>query len=487
MKTLKKLLTAGAFLLTTNFFAPEKVYSQTPKIQKQENQDAILNFYLETGDETAYAEMPAFKKNIKAWLCACPKNENQGNIWLYYGDTDNDGVYDYVSVQKNIYPIKSQEKFSFNFDTKKIDYVLKIYDYCQESINKCDEIISKSYNEMDQKEAEYLGSGFFERIKEFVKTQKEFNRFNSKQLEELIRKEYAYQLKIVDGNLVGNSRIPIEKFLSEEEIKKVENYIQEKPERERLKKEQEEKLKELKRQQEKIRTEQEEANRIEKKPKARLKIGGGIAITPRSSHIEPYFGINPQLTNKKGKGFAIGLDIFVMNSKRSFELYGGREDDEESLGPYTDLISHTNYTNSILAKNTNRFGLNIGYVSPVFEIFANAGFLRQKMLITTTAVTEEYTEVYGIQQGQSSFKTRKINWEEEKFLGPYYFGLGMEIFPFLKENNYSKNISFSIEGLIALRRDMGGGDVSEAGYFYSDVYSPTHIMIKAGLKYTFRK
>jgi len=63
----------------------------------------------------------------------------------------------------------------------------------------------------------------------------------------------------------------------------------------------------------------------------------------------------------------------------------------------------------------------------------------------------------------------------------------MEIFPFLKENNYSKNISFSIEGLIALRRDMGGGDVSEAGYFYSDVYSPTHIMIKAGLKYTFRK
>ena len=82
-------------------------------------------------------------------------------------------------------------------------------------------------------------------------------------------------------NLVGNSRIPIEKLLSEEEIKKVENYIEEKPERERLKKEQEEtKKNRIYEKREKIRKEQEEA----RKPKARLKIGGGIAINSQGGH-----------------------------------------------------------------------------------------------------------------------------------------------------------------------------------------------------------
>ena len=113
------------------------------------------------------------------------------------------------------------------------------------------------------------------------------------------------------------------------------------------------KLKELKRQQEearkieyekqeKIRKEQEEA----RKPKAKLKIGGGVVLNTKSSHVGSYFGISPQITNKKGKGFAAGLDIFVMNSKIDFERSGGREDNKETIKwskgtPIESLISET--------------------------------------------------------------------------------------------------------------------------------------------------
>ena len=496
MKTLKNLiktaLVAGAIGLAGNLYIPNKSFSQNVPKTSKEKLLPNLNFYFETGEYIHYTGHPEFKKYVEAWLSEVSKENKNGAIWFNYGDTDDDGVYDYVSVQKNSPPIKYQEKFSFNFDTKKIDYILEIYDCCYGLIHNCDKIITKSYNNIDQKEAEQLGEDFFERIKEFAKTQKEFSRFNSGQLEELVRKEYSSKL-IMDrfGKLVGNSRIPIEKFLSEEEIKKVENYIQEKPERERLKKEQKEKLKELKRQQEearkieyekqeKIRKEQEEA----RKPKARLKIGGGIAITLPRGHIGSFLGITPQFTNKKGKGFAIGLDMFILNSKMNFERSGGREDSEEKVGSYEYLISHTLYTHDILAKNTNRFGMNIGYVSPVCEIFANAGFLRQKRLAETTVVTEEYIEKYGIKQGESLFKTEKINWEKGKFFGPLYAGLGVEIFPFFKKTIKSnKNISFSLDGVIV------GRDKFYTYYSLPIQYlnSPRHFIINAGIKYTFRK
>src|SRR3989344_383005 len=320
MKTLKKLLLATSLAGSLIFGATNKLEAQdTPKTSK-EKLLPNLNFYFETGEYANYKGYPEFKKYIGAWLSSTSKEGKNGTIWFDYGDTDDDGVYDYVGVENNSPPIRYREKFSFNFDTKKIDYVLDIYDFCSSSINDCDKIISKSYDGIDQKEAEQIGDDFFERIKEFSSVQKEFNRFNSGQLEELVRKEYSSQLKIVKGNLVGNSRIPIKKFLSEEEIKKVENYIKMKPERERIKKEQEEKLKEFKRQreearkieyekQEKIRLEQERIEKEARKPKARLKIGTGI-VKPERGEPGVFFGINPQLTNKKGKGFAAGLDIF---------------------------------------------------------------------------------------------------------------------------------------------------------------------------------
>ena len=474
MRTLKKLLLGAGLAGSLIFGATNKSFAQDASQTSKEKLFPNLNFYFETGEYANYVGHPAFKKHVLAWLTNEPKENNKGNIWFYYGDTNEDGVYDYINVQKIGSPINSQEKFSFNFDTKKIDYVLEIYDYCRESINNCDKIISKSYNGIDQKEAKQIGEDFLERIKEFSSVQKEFSRFNSRQLEELVRKEYSYRLKMADGRLTGNSRIPIEKFLSEEEIKKVENYIGEKPERERLKREQEEKNKIEYEKQEKIRIEKET-----RKPKAKLKIGGGI-LGSGHSPTKLYFEINPQLTNKKGKGFAMGLDFFVMNSKINFERREQNGYDEEYLSPYRSLISERSSKYNISVTSTNRFGLDINYVSPAFEIFTNIGFLIQKMLIETTAVTEEYIKDHGSKQEPSSFKTKKINsWEGKKFFGPLYMGLGGELFPFFKKNNSSKNVSFSLELIVA------GESKINSPYF--PIYYKGGFIINTGLKYTFGK
>ncbi len=491
-KTLKNLAMAALMSGAMAFSNP--IYSQHPETQKQETPKEQklfpdLNFYFETGEYLLNRDAPEFKKYIKAWLCACPKEDNKGFIFFNYGDADDDGFYDYVLIDKMDDQIRSKEKFYFNMNTKKIDYALDIYEFCPKIITDCDRIISKSYNEIDQKESYKIGEDFNERIKKFLSVQKEFSRFNSESLEKLVREEFDYKLKLVDGKLAGNSGTPIEKFLSEEEIKKVENYYKEKPERERIKREQEERAKAFKIEQEKIaKIEYDKMEKIRREEKearkiiARLKIGGGVAITNPGGHAGLFLGITPQLTNKKGKGFVAGLDMFMMNSKMVFELYGGSKGKETELDYKSDLISITSYTNSILVKTTNRFGFKIGHVSPAFEIFANAGFLRQKMLITTIARTEEYTEVYGVKQGASSFKTKIEDWEREKFFGPFYSSLEMDVFPFLKKDSQENNLSFSIDGLLHLK-----GRKVYSSHSPRKIYSPVQFIINAGLKYTFRK
>ena len=385
MKSLKNLiktaLVAGAVSLANVFYTPNKSFSQDAS-QMQTSEKKLfpnLNFYFETEGYANY-NYSGSKKHVMAWLSKAPKEDKRGMIWFYYGDTDDDGVYDYVSVQNNSSQIKSQEKFSFNFDTKKIDYVLEVYDPCQESINNCDKIISKSYNNINQKEAEQLGDGFFERIKEFATVQEEFSRFNSGQLEDLVRKEASYTLKIDNGKLAGNSRIPIEKFLSKEEIKKVENYIREKPERERIEKEQEETRKIEYEKQEKIRLEQEkikrgriEIERLEKekiekeqeetrkieyekqekirleqeearKPKVRLKVGGSIGKAFRYDK-NLFFEINPSIRYGNGKKIKnkIGLDL----------MYGSLKFDE--------------YNGGKIKYNTFGIGFNSGIIFPEIE------------------------------------------------------------------------------------------------------------------------
>ena len=105
-------------------------YSQIPEMQRiseMQKEYAIkeqkllrhLNFILKQETTKNIQICLNLKKNIRAWLCACPKEDGKGNIWFDYGDTDDDGFYDYVSVQNNVYPIKYREKFYFNLDTKK--------------------------------------------------------------------------------------------------------------------------------------------------------------------------------------------------------------------------------------------------------------------------------------------------------------------------------------------------------------------------------
>ncbi len=490
-KTLKNLVMAT--LMSGAMAVSNSAFSQNSETQKQEtSKEQKLfpnsNFYFETGESLKYENLPEFKKYILAWLCDCPKENNTGNIFFNYGDTDGDGFYDHIVIEKSDEPIRTQEKFYFNINTKKINYVLDIYEFCPKIITDCDKIISKSYNEIDQKESYQIGEDFKERIKEFLSVQKEFNRFNPEQLEKIVREEYEHRLKLVDEKLAGNSRTPLEKFLSEEEIKKVENYIKGKPERERIKREQEERAKAFRIEQEKIakaeyekrekiRREEEEAKKIT----AILGLSGGIENNIQGKHTGLFLGITPQLTNKKGKGFVAGLDLFMMDSKMDFEEYNGVWEKEDAVSNNVYLISKTSYTNSISAKTTNLFGLNIGYVSPAFKIFINGGFLGRKMLITTTTATEEYTEIYGVKQGNSSFKTEKEDWETSKFFTPFYLGLGMEIFPFFKENGQEKNISLSLDWLIT----QEGRRISYPRYNY--LRYPSQSIIKAGLKYTFRK
>ena len=438
MKTLKNLiktaLVAGAISLAGNFCTPAKTFAQDASQTSKEKLFPNLNFYFETGERINYVSYPEFKKYVQAWLSNKPKENKIGKIWFYYGDTNDDGTYDYVGVQNNVSSIKSQEKFSFNFDTKKINYVLEIYDNCPQEINKCDKIISKTYTGIEQKEAEQLGDDFFKRINEFAETQKEFSRFNSGQLEELVRKERYHGLKIVDGKLVGNSRIPIEKFFSEEEIKKVENYIREKPERERLKREQEEAKKIEYEKQEKIRIEQERIEKEARKPKARLKIGGSIGKASRYDG-NLFFEINPSIKygsmklksgNKEIKN-KIGLDI--MYSSLKFEHWPTREK---------------------IKYNTFGIGVNLGIISPSSKI--EYDYLNGRLYYSISRNEIAYIS------GNGKYVDKELSLSLSQKL---------EFFPF---KDSLKNLSFSLE----------------AGLFHGD-YVGISLEGRAGLKYTFGK
>src|SRR3989344_9530419 len=157
MRTLKKLLLGAGLAGSLIFGATNKTFAQDASQTSKEKLFPNLNFYFETGERINYVSYPEFKKYVQAWLSNKPKENKIGKIWFYYGDTNDDGTYDYVGVQNNVSSIKSQENFSFNFDTKKINYVLEIYDNCPQEINKCDKIISKTYTGIEQKEAEQLG------------------------------------------------------------------------------------------------------------------------------------------------------------------------------------------------------------------------------------------------------------------------------------------------------------------------------------------
>ena len=123
MKTLKKLLLGAGLAGSLIFGATNKSFAQDASQTSKEKFSPHLNFYFETEGYANY-DYSESKKHVLAWLTNEPKENNKGNIWFYYGDTNEDGVYDYINVQNNSLSIKSQEKFWFNFDAKKINYTL---------------------------------------------------------------------------------------------------------------------------------------------------------------------------------------------------------------------------------------------------------------------------------------------------------------------------------------------------------------------------
>ncbi|MDP2672839.1 MAG: hypothetical protein Q8O84_03440, partial [Nanoarchaeota archaeon] len=223
------------------------------------------------------------------------------------------------------------------------------------------------------------------------------------------------------------------KFLSEEEIKKVENYSKEKLERERLKREQEEKLKreqeeklrvenekrekiriEQEKELERIRTEQKEA----KKPKAILKIGGSIGMAYADGTLKSsFFEINPLIKyrnrNTKDK---IGLNL----------MYGSFK-----IKDYRDKIKYNNFG----------IGLNLGLISPSSKI--------------------EY-DYFNLRIYRSIIKNERGYRSSSLFLGQE-----LEFFPFQES---LKNVSFSLEAGIFANSEIDNG-----------------FEVGVGLKYTFGK
>mgnify|MGYP001590100619 CR=1 FL=1 len=341
MKTLKNYLIGGIIAGTLGFLNPNSVYSQDIENKRDNN----LNFYFET-----------MENKIEAWLCECPKEERRGTIWFYYIDTDNDKFYDRVLIKKYSSPIITEENFKYNLETKGLDYKLEFYDF---STNE--KIIEKFYNNISHKEALGIGEDFVQRIKEFAETQKNFSRFNSKQLENLVRKENEHKLMIINEKLSGDSGTPAEKLLLEDEIKKIENYYS--PAEKNRRREEIEKKKAIleKERIEKERIEKIERERLEieimkiemkklSKKETTIEIGAGWIKTTGSSWSPDnskgtagfFLEATPQINiiNSKNKGIGIGFDIWTDNSVFSYNWsWYDKDEDHLSYNPPKDIIT----------------------------------------------------------------------------------------------------------------------------------------------------
>lgn len=226
MKSLvKKLIAIPALACTVGISNPEKIYSQSsPEEQdttKKGNVLPNLNFYSEEGKEIQYSETPTFYNYFKAWLCECPKSNKRGDILIYYGDTDNDGMYDYVRVDKFLEKIFYEEHFKFHLDTKKLDYRIEIKD--KQNIYT---IKSKNFEGITKEEAEAIGKTFSERVSRLLLVQKEFNRFNTDALEKILRWELIYTPSLEGDKPNLDSKTPIRKFFSQDELNEVSTYFE---------------------------------------------------------------------------------------------------------------------------------------------------------------------------------------------------------------------------------------------------------------------
>ena len=225
----KKLLTA--LLGTSLIFGIENQIKAQENSYFNEKYKSYFDITMFSSTKTKYKNplVPSeFYNYIDSWLSDVPKEKRIGFVWINYFDTDNDKFYDYITIQNStIKNIMTLEKFAFYSNTKEIDYILEIYKRCEKSPIECENIIIKKYEKITPEEANLIGNDFVNRINKIVNSQKEFNRFNTQPIDNLLREEAnQWKTKEMDGKYkFDNFGFPIYKYLSEEEINKIEKSI----------------------------------------------------------------------------------------------------------------------------------------------------------------------------------------------------------------------------------------------------------------------
>jgi len=237
MKKLTRLISGIAFAVSLN--CPfQKIYGQnqiekkeTANIEQTQNTEANqklfpnFNFYFEIKEEEKYIGHPKFYNNATARLSISPKEKNFGSLWFRFGDTNNDGSYDYTIIQNNfVGNIGIEESFKFYLDKKELDYTLRFQNMCGKPINECEIILEKYYSRITMAEAQAMGEDFTDRVKKIYNIQNNFDRFLPNYLETLVREE-AGRWQYTSGDHFIKTGFPINKYFTKEEIDKINSSI----------------------------------------------------------------------------------------------------------------------------------------------------------------------------------------------------------------------------------------------------------------------
>ena len=183
MKNITKLLITGAVAGLIGLGSPNYVQAQNQtQEQTQKNnpwfdkkyKTYIEDFGLPTSKYWTHAFISerVYGKVIRAWLCDCPKEQNQGNIFIHYIDTNDDEFFNSIFIQIVESPLTTIEIFKFYLATGKIDYTLDFRkNESGKSSDKCEQVLEKSYKEITLKEAYSIGENFVKRANRLISTQ----------------------------------------------------------------------------------------------------------------------------------------------------------------------------------------------------------------------------------------------------------------------------------------------------------------------------
>jgi len=238
MKNIAKLATIGLVSLGIGLSSPN--YSKAQNQNQEQTQETnpwfdekyktyIKDWGLPTNSWTwPFISERVYGKVIRAWLCDCPKEQNQGNIFIHYMDTNDDEFFNSIFIQNVESPLTTIEIFKFYLATGKIDYTLDFRKHeVSKSPDKCEQVLEKSYKGITLKEAHSIGENFVKRANRLISTQKRYNRFNTAPLDSLVREEkWEWGIKYKEGKYeFARTGFPIYKHFSEQEIKTLEDAL----------------------------------------------------------------------------------------------------------------------------------------------------------------------------------------------------------------------------------------------------------------------